>query len=275
MSAFVRTARIVFSVAVCCSAAFTDMHPSRSSPAAESQSSSAIELRGLSEKMSLEAPLPRLALLTPELPGLYKNPAPSVPVEPFNMPANAALPEEIVSKWSDLQSRILADEKTIAACRLDEATCSPAARRFLSLVESGGKNEPRVQLGKINRAINLAIRPASDWAQYGYADFWASPLQTLASGAGDCEDYAIVKYVVLRALGMTETDLRLMIVRDDKHQVEHAVVAVRDEQEWLILDNRTMFIVNAADASYYNPMFVLEQKAPQAFASAVNPVTDR
>jgi predicted transglutaminase-like cysteine proteinase len=192
------------------------------------------------------------------------------------MPAKAALPEEIASQWSDLQSRILADEKTIASCRLDEASCSPAARRFLSLVETGGRNERRTQLGKINRAVNLAIRPASDWAQYGYADFWASPLQTLASGAGDCEDYAIVKYVALRALGIAESDLRLMIVRDDKHQTEHAIVAVRDEQKWLILDNRTMFIINAEDARYYNPLFVLEQKTPKTFAAAaVNPITDR
>jgi predicted transglutaminase-like cysteine proteinase len=274
MSAFVRIARIVFSVAVCCSAAFTDMHPSRSSPAAESQSSNTNELQGLSGKISVELPLQRLALLIPELSGTSKNPV--RPAEPFNMPANAALPGGIASKWSDLQSRILADEKTIAACRLDEASCSSAARRFMSLVESGGKNEPRVQLGKINRAVNLAIRPASDWAQYGYADFWAAPLQTLTSGAGDCEDYAIVKYVVLRALGMAEADLRLLIVRDDRHQTEHAVVAVRDEREWLILDNRTMFIVNAEDARYYNPLFVLEQKTLQTFAAAaVNPVIDR
>ncbi len=274
MSAFVRTARVIFSVAVCCSAAFTDMHPSRSSPVAEPQDSSARELQGLPEKISADVPLQQLALLAPELPEASKNSA--RPGEPFDMPAKAALPEEIASKWSDLQSRILTDEKTIAACSSDEATCSPAARRFLSLVETGGKNERRVQLGKINRAVNLAIRPESDWAQYGSADFWASPLQTLASGAGDCEDYAIVKYVVLRALGMAETDLRLMIVRDDKHQTEHAIVAVRDEQEWLILDNRTMFIVNAEDARYYNPLLVLEQQTSQTFAAAaVNPITDR
>jgi predicted transglutaminase-like cysteine proteinase len=274
MSAFVRTARIIFSVAVCCSAAFTDMHPSRSSPIAEPQGNSANELQGLPEKISVELPLQRLALLAPELPGGGRITA--RPAEPFDMPAKAALPEEVASKWNDLQSRILADEKMIAACRSDEAACSPPARRFLSLVESGGNNEPRVQLGKINRAVNLAIRPESDWAQYGIADFWASPLQTLASGAGDCEDYAIVKYVVLRALGMAEADLRLMIVHDDKHQTEHAIVAVRDGQEWLILDNRTMFIVNADDARYYNPMFVLEQKTPQTFAAAaVNSITDR
>jgi len=274
MSAYVRTARIIFSVAVCCSAAFTDMHPSRSSPVAEPQGNSANELQGLPEKISVEVPLQRLALLAPELPGAGRNSA--RPIEPFDMPAKAVLPDEIAAKWNDLQSRILADERTIAACRLDEAVCSPAARRFLSLVETGSKDERRVQLGKINRAVNLAIRPESDWAQYGFADFWASPLQTLASGAGDCEDYAIVKYVLLRALGRAEADLRLMIVRDDKHQTEHAIVAVRDEQEWLILDNRTMFIVSADDASYYNPMFVLEQKTPQTFAAAaVNSVTDR
>jgi predicted transglutaminase-like cysteine proteinase len=274
MSAFVRTARIVFSVAVCCSAAFTDMRPGRSSPVAESQDSSANELRALPEKISIELPLQRLALLTPELPAAGKSTR--RPAEPFDMAANAVLPADIASKWSDLQSRILADEKAIAACRMDEAVCSAAVRRFLSLVESGGKNELRVQLGKINRAVNLAIRPASDWAQYGYADFWASPLQTLASGAGDCEDYAIVKFVALRVLGMPETDLRLMIVRDDRHSTEHAVVAVRDGQGWLILDNRTMFIVNAEDARYYNPLFALEQKTPHTFAAAAgDPVIDR
>ena len=274
MSAYVRTARIIFSVAVCCSAAFADVHPGRSTPVAEPQGSNAIELQGLFERIPVELPLPRLALLTPELPGAGKN---SVrPSEPFDMPAKATLPHDIASKWSDLQSRILADEKKIAACNADEAACSPAARRFLSLVETSGKNERRVQLGKINRAVNLAIRPASDWAQYGSADFWASPLQTLDSGAGDCEDYAIVKYAALRALGMAESDLRLMIVRDDKHQAEHAIVAVRDEQEWLILDNRTMFIVNAGEARYYNPLFVLEQTTPRTFAAAdVNPITDR
>jgi len=229
---------------------------------------------GLPGKISVELPLQRLALLTPEMPDVGKNVARLA--EPFNMPAKAALPEDIASKWSDLQARIMADEKTIAACRTDGTSCSPAARRFLSLVESGGKNELRVQLGQINRAVNLAIRPVSDWAQYGYADFWASPLQTLASGAGDCEDYAIVKYVALRALGMAETELRLLIVRDDRHLTEHAVVAVRDGREWLLLDNRTMFIVSAQDARYYNPLFVLEQKMPQTFAAAaVNPVTDR
>jgi len=51
-------------------------------------------------------------------------------------------------------------------------------------------------------------------------------------------------------------------------------VAVRDDQAWLILDNRTMAILNADDARHYNPLFVLEQQTSQTFA-AVNPVINR
>ena len=65
---------------------------------------------------------------------------------------------------------------------------------------------------------------AASSERYG-ADFWASPLQTLGSGAGDCEDYAIVKYVVLRELGITADDPRLIIVQDQKRETGHAVVS--------------------------------------------------
>ena len=85
-------------------------------------------------------------------------------------------------------------------------------------------------------------------------------LQTLASEAGDCEDYAIVKYVALRELGILPDDLRLIIVQDDKRETGHAVVAVRYEQRWLILDNRTMSILDAEDVHYYRPLFALDQQ---------------
>ena len=99
----------------------------------------------------------------------------------------------------------------------------------------------------------MAIRPTSDWAQYGYPDFSVSPLQTLGSGAGDCEDYAIVKYVALRELGVVPDDLRLVIVQDGKREIGHAVVAVRYEQRWLILDNRTMAILDVDEVREYPP----------------------
>ena len=245
MSVFVRGLRIFLLGAVCCSTAFADMHPSQVSLTTEN----AAESQPASENdVNQRAALPLGA-------------------EPFGLPA-AAAKGTISSKWKELQSRILDDVRALAACRVDESSCPDSARRFLSIVELGQKQEGRARMGTINRAVNLSIRPTSDWAQYGYADFWASPLQTLGNAAGDCEDYAIVKYLVLRELGFSASDLRLVIVRDDKRQAEHAVTAVRYEQRWLILDNRTLAILDAEDARHYRPLYALHQDDARPIATA-------
>ena len=252
-------------VTFCGSAAFADMHPT-------SRSASAVEpnlFSGTSwvpDALPLSGHFAQLALLTPDILPPDFLPHRALPsAEPFDLPATPT--GEISAKWREVQSRIFADEETIAACRSNESTCSHAARRFLSIVKLGRKHEGRARLGSLNRAVNMAIKPASDWAQYGYDDYWASPLQTLGSGAGDCEDYAIVKYVALRELGVSADDLRVVIVQDDKRLTEHAVVAVRSERKWLILDNRTMAILNTEDARNYRPLFALNSTGALAVAA--------
>ena len=164
---------------------------------------------------------------------------------------------DIVAKWEDIQSRIRSEEKTLAVCRQDSVNCSPAARRFLQIVELGRQREGRARLGEINRAVNTSIRPVSDWAQHGVADFWSTPLATLSSGAGDCEDYVIIKYVALREAGIAADDLRILIVDHARRRTLHAVLAVRLGVEWLILDNLTMIMLTSVDARHYRPLFVL------------------
>ena len=86
----------------------------------------------------------------------------------------------------------------LALCEGDRDGCaSPAALKFLDIVDAARSREGRARLGEINRAINLAIRPISDLAQHGQIDVWSSPLATLARGGGDCEDYAIAKFIGL------------------------------------------------------------------------------
>lgn len=223
------------------------------------------DIQRLSRNESGTRALPQFGSLTPNLMGPSKDALPSR--EPFELPAMTTSLGEMLAKWAELQARILADERTLAACGSVNSPCPKAARRFLSIVELGRRHQGRARLGWINRAVNLSIRPMSDRAQYGYADFWASPLQTLSSTAGDCEDYATVKYVVLRHLGIASDDLRLLIVRDDMRQAEHAIVAVRYEQEWLLLDNRTMAMLNAGQSLHYFPLFVLNYQGVRAFTT--------
>src|SRR5579862_334816 len=188
--------------------------------------------------------------------------------EPFGLPANAASTGETVARWKELQPRIRADLTAVASCQSGKGACSPAARRFLSIVELGRGRQGRTRLAWINRAVNLSITPMSDWAQYGYADYWASPLQTLGSGAGDCEDYAIVKYGILLALGYAADDLRLVIVRDPRRETDHALVVARDKGDWLILDNRTMATISANQNRQYDPLFVMNDRGVRTFSTA-------
>ncbi|MGH6728264.1 MAG: transglutaminase-like cysteine peptidase [Pseudolabrys sp.] len=281
MSASARAAQI-FSLIVAvivCHGASTDAHPSGLATAIEATAveppaidafaaeTASVQVAPESNKPE-QAALPRLAMLMPEQ-SVPREEYPSTNAEPFGLPTMPALPSDASAKWSELQSRLLAEEKILAACRTEASTCPVAARRLLSIVELGRQHHGRALLGQINRAVNLSIRPMSDWAQYGVADYWATPLESLNSGAGDCEDYAIAKYVALRESGIAPDDLRLLIVSNVKEQTTHAVLAVHFADEWQILDNRTLIMVNADAAQHYLPLFALDQHGVRTFVTAV------
>jgi predicted transglutaminase-like cysteine proteinase len=85
----------------------------------------------------------------------------------------------------------------------------------------------------INRAVDLAITPTSDEAQWGVADHWSPPFETLQTHRGDCEDYAIVKYVALLQAGLSHNDVKIVILRNLLPKEDHAAVAARVEGQWL------------------------------------------
>ena len=125
----------------------------------------------------------------------------------------------------------------------------------------------RAQIGNLNRTINYAIRYVSDLQQHGVLDLWSAPLATLASGKGDCEDFAIIKLMALRELGMKAEDLRLVLARGTSLQMDHAVLAVRYEQRWVILDNRTSLLVDADNVAQFTPLFTLGGEGVKLFAA--------
>lgn len=99
------------------------------------------------------------------------------------------------------------------------------------------------KLERINRYVNQRIRWVEDRELWQQDDYWASLLETLAKGAGDCEDFAIAKYVSLLLAGVPEARLRLTYVRMQRpgrtEPEAHMVLAYYAEPaaEPLILDN--------------------------------------
>jgi predicted transglutaminase-like cysteine proteinase len=145
--------------------------------------------------------------------------------------------------------------------------CPAGAQRLIDLSSEGAGRNGRARLGLINRAVNLAISPTSDEAQWRVTDHWSSALETLQSGRGDCEDYAIVKYLALLDTGMSEADLKIVLMRSIFPNEDHAVVAARVDDEWLILDNRTLTLVRDTNLTRTAPAFVLDQVGVWRFVS--------
>jgi predicted transglutaminase-like cysteine proteinase len=95
---------------------------------------------------------------------------------------------------------------------------------------------PDRQLGYVQTAVNQRIRWMSDATLRGRHDYWASAAETLAAGAGDMEDRAILKMQALRALGFPSRDLYLTLGRDRADGPE-TVLIVRLAGRYYVLDD--------------------------------------
>jgi predicted transglutaminase-like cysteine proteinase len=191
--------------------------------------------------------------------------------EPFGLNAVPVATRELSTKWISVEADIRAESEILVHCRENPEDCPSTARTFLAIVAEGRARTGRARIGVINRAINLAIRGKSDFNQWGVEDRWTAPLATLTSGSGDCEDYAIAKYVALTEAGVAVEDVRLVIVRDLAIDAGHAVVAVRLEDGWVILDNRRQTLVEDREMRRVIPLFVLDRDGVKQFAPVATP----
>jgi predicted transglutaminase-like cysteine proteinase len=187
--------------------------------------------------------------------------------EPFGMFAFKAPDGELWTKWRAIEQDLARDAKLIADCKNDAGNCSPEAKRYVAIQGELKARTGRAQLETANRLMNGAIRYVSDQQQHGTPDRWTAPLASLAAGLGDCEDFAIAKYVALRDAGVAEKDMRMVLVRDTSIRIDHAVLAVRFEDEWLVLDNRKTFVVETASLKHYMPLFALDGEGVKLFAA--------
>jgi len=200
------------------------------------------------------APLTAGTMISPSALDLVRKSA-----EPFGLFVSRLSGGGLREKWLGVERQLDDERVQLALCDGDRGRCvSPAALKFLAIVDNARIREGRARLGEVNRAINLAIRSMSDMAQHGQIDVWSSPLDTFATGAGDCEDYAIAKFVALRLAGVSPDDLRIVVMRDTVGGEDHAVAMARLDDRWLTLDNRRMAMVEDADLRNYRPLFVID-----------------
>ncbi len=157
-------------------------------------------------------------------------------------------------KWEQVLRRIAGERAVYERCARGEASCpDPLVEEWQRLLASL-RGQPRArQLEAVNRFANRN-RYIVDPANYGVKDYWASPLEFL-DRSGDCEDYAIFKYVSLRALGVPDEEMRIVVLRDTARGIDHAVLAVHLGEEIVLLDNVTDAIRPDEAVPQYRPYY--------------------
>ena len=137
-------------------------------------------------------------------------------------------------------------------------------RDWQKLLKESADQPVSVKLTRVNDFFNRRIRFGEDLEIWGQIDYWATPMETLGRGAGDCEDFTIAKYLTLLLLNIPDEKLRLIYVQARLAGVNgrsvtqaHMVLAFYPvpDAEPLILDNLINDLQPASRRPDLQPVF--------------------
>ncbi|CDP53592.1 hypothetical protein [Devosia sp. DBB001] len=135
------------------------------------------------------------------------------------------------------------------------ADCGSGLRKVLAKAARDASQLPTDQaLNLVNRAVNRNLGYQADRAAWGKGDYWANPSEIARSGVGDCEDFATTKLWLLRSIGFDESQLQLVVLKDTRRQLYHAVLAVHVDGKAYILDNLTNTVTTDTAFISYVPI---------------------
>ncbi len=120
------------------------------------------------------------------------------------------------------------------------------------------KNLPdQEKLKLVNQFFNRQIEFVDDIYLWGVKDYWATPIEFLVRGAGDCEDYSIAKYFTLKELGISEKKMRITYVKALKLRQAHMVLTYFETPRSVpvVLDNLISTIKLAIERKDLLPVY--------------------
>ena len=173
--------------------------------------------------------------------------AQSAPDLGFTTKVSAALITEFMQKFTAAARERLSRWMNFAAAQ--------KANPFMQRLDAAKGREAGV-LQAVNDQLNR-IPFLTDQAHWAQDDYWATPAESVASNGGDCEDYAIAKYYLLKELGVPLARLRITYVKALKIDLPHMVLAYypRPDAEPFVLDNLDPRVRPASERSDLVPVY--------------------
>jgi predicted transglutaminase-like cysteine proteinase len=165
---------------------------------------------------------------------------------------------QALPQWRRIVDDMATESAAMAACTADAAKCTSAALRSWRELQLQARPLNRMdRLRTVNEFFNRWPYK-SDEEAFGRREYWASPTDFMTH-SGDCEDYAIAKYFALRQLGLAKEELRIVVLYDRIRNVGHAVLAVYQDDDVLILDSLSNFIASHTRYRHYIPQYSMNE----------------
>jgi len=129
------------------------------------------------------------------------------------------------------------------------------------LIMSGKGLGDAEKLALVNSFFNR-VAFVDDIVHWKKPDYWATPVETLATNGGDCEDFSIARYLTLREMGVPDERMLTTYVKSLKLDQAHMVLTYcsSPEAEPVVLDNLVNEIKPASERLDLQPVVRLRDR---------------
>ena len=166
----------------------------------------------------------------------------------------------LVKIWESLRHQMHLEKAYFYECLQSTDDPCPLVPAIAQKLDEIRQYRGEALLGHLNISINLMIKPAPG--------NWVGPLEAVTMKNGDCKSYSLAKYAAAQEVGISPDHVRLVIVHLRARNEDHMVVAVFQDGEWFILDNRTNVLDRDWEKADYEPLAILDYKGVRRYVAA-------
>ena len=169
-------------------------------------------------------------------------------------------------RWQKVVTRFAAEKRSAQPCN-DEVASTCPAQIWAQLIDQIRALPIHARIERVNEFFNRVpyVSAETNWQDIAY---WETPYEFLARG-GQCQDYAIVKYLALLESGVPDDLLRFVVVHDNFTSLDHAITIVNVDGIPLALDSQVTTVIPASKfRGRYSPYYALNDAGWAAYISA-------
>ncbi|MDA0967547.1 MAG: transglutaminase-like cysteine peptidase [Proteobacteria bacterium] len=155
-------------------------------------------------------------------------------------------------KWVKMLERLQEDEDYCIRSK----TC--LVEDMVTHIKKKSINYKRYEvLAEVNSLVNR-FKYVDDYTKWKKDDHWSTPTEFF-KGGGDCEDYAIAKFKLLKKLGFKNENMRVVVLSDTFNNIKHSVLVVFIDEKKYLLDNDISRVIETKEISHYKPIFSINE----------------